>query len=93
MPVCDPCKFCEHLVDDSDPSVGLYGQMCEEDCEWCEDTVGPCPEFKPRLPSKDLLDQIDYEMECQCWLESQNEDDDDSDEDGVARWSTAASRS
>jgi len=57
---CNPCNFCQNLVDDSDPSVGMYGTACFVDSEFdCEDVhKRPCPDFKPILASEGLECQI-----------------------------------
>jgi len=58
---CDPCQFCQHIYDDSDPSVGMEGYGCTyyegpvEDDEWEPGCGRPCKGFDARLPSDDLL--------------------------------------
>ncbi|MBQ7620809.1 MAG: hypothetical protein IJV02_00140 [Candidatus Methanomethylophilaceae archaeon] len=50
MIVNDPCAFCVHLYDDSDPSVGLYGTGCDIDTAvdgWVQGQGTPCPGFQP----------------------------------------------
>ena len=81
-PLTDPCVFCKHICDDSDPSVGLYGYACD-----CEDEAGGlpmgesgrCPAFRPRLPSDDLLDQLAYEQECAYWEEERRREAEEDD--------------
>ena len=81
----DPCTFCIHICDDSDPSVGMYGYGCA-----CEDEAGglpmgesgPCPMFRARLPSDDLLDQLAYEQECAQWEEDEREMRREAEEEG-----------
>ncbi|MBQ7701137.1 MAG: hypothetical protein IJT54_01905 [Candidatus Methanomethylophilaceae archaeon] len=71
---CDPCQFCTHLYDDSDPSVGLYGYGCDAESEWEEGQGVPCPSFRPRLVSDDLLDIIANEQECIAYWENERDD-------------------
>lgn len=49
MIVNDPCVFCQHLTDESDPSVGLYGTGCDSDVaeDWVQGQGTPCPGFQP----------------------------------------------
>lgn len=47
MIVNDPCVFCVHLVDDSDPSVGYYDTACSIEEEWEQGQGTPCPGFQP----------------------------------------------
>lgn len=56
----NPCRYCVHIRDDSDESVGMYGYACAVDAEWGEDECGkrPCPCFKAILPSDDLYCQL-----------------------------------
>lgn len=70
---CDPCRFCTHLYDDSDPSVGLYGYGCDAEAEWEEGQGFPCPSFRPHLPSDDLLDIIANEQEWVAYWEDQRD--------------------
>ena len=61
--MCDPCRFCLHLYDDSDPSVGMEGYGCSyydgpvEDDGWEPGCGRPCKGFAP-IPSSECLMHI-----------------------------------
>lgn len=72
---CNPCFHCQHFYDDSDESVGLYGYGCDEDVEWDSDTVpkSPCPNFRARLSSDSLFEQLAQEWEYQMIQDEEEE--------------------
>ena len=59
---CEPCLHCQHIYDDSDESVGMYGYGCEYadnvGLDWEPGQGVPCPAFKPVLASDGLECQI-----------------------------------
>lgn len=70
---CDPCQFCANLI----PGGYAYedGWECDEcrvESEFDPDEHRPCNDFRPRLVSDDLLQQISDEEEyrfystCDC---------------------------
>ena len=72
---CDPCQFCQHIYDDSDPSVGMEGYGCSyfdgpvEDDEWEPGCGRKCPGFFPVLASDGLLEQLWNEEQARQYLE------------------------
>lgn len=72
---CDPCLFCRHLYDDSDPSVGMYGYGCAADDDGLKTNEGrgefPCPSFSPFKASDGLFDQLADEEMARQYLEEE----------------------
>ena len=74
----DPCAFCKHITDESDPSVGLEGCGCDSDAPYVEDWEKgcgrPCPGFEPIPASQGLIDQLEWEQEAAYYAELEAEE-------------------
>ena len=55
---CDPCIYCRYYSEHTDRHTGIMDSDCSADSEWDGPEYGPCPDFKPRLVSDDLYEQL-----------------------------------
>ena len=60
---CNPCKFCANYFVDYDRDIG-WVEECAADAE----DIKPCPDFKPRLVSEDLYEQLFNEDEAAFYI-------------------------